>query len=88
MTHEMRVSDEMAQRLRTAFPEATLRVEDESEQHRGHSGWRDGGESHFHVALTAPELAGLSRIERHRRVHTALGAELLNRIHALRLTLG
>jgi BolA protein len=73
--------------LRAAFPSAALSVTDESEGHRGHAGWREGGETHFHVALTSPDLAGLSRIDRHRAVHAALGPEIMGRVHALRLTL-
>jgi BolA protein len=88
MTKELRVCDEISQRLYAAFPGAELRVEDESEQHRGHGGWREGGQTHFHVALRCAELAPLSRIARHRRVHEALGRDLVGRIHALRLTLG
>jgi BolA protein len=88
MTDEMRVSAEMMARLRAAFPQAEVTVEDESDQHHGHSGWREGGQTHFHVALKSAELAGLSRIARHRRVHEVLGPTLMTRIHALRLTLG
>jgi BolA family transcriptional regulator, general stress-responsive regulator len=73
--------------LRQAFPGAQIRVEDESEGHRGHAGWREGGQTHFHIALTSPKLAGLSRIARHRAVHAALGAALIAQIHALRMTL-
>ena len=81
------VSALIAHRLQAAFTPRVLAVEDESEQHRGHGGWREGGETHFHVRLSAPELDGLSRLARHRAVHAALGAELIARIHALRLTL-
>jgi BolA family transcriptional regulator, general stress-responsive regulator len=88
MTNELRVCDEISQRLRAAFPDAELRVEDESEEHRGHGGWREGGQTHFHIALRSAELAPLTRIARHRRVHEALGKDLVARIHALRLTLG
>ena len=88
MQPQIRVIDEMEARLRAAFTVAELEIEDESESHRGHSGWREGGQTHFHVRLAAPELAGLSRIERHRAVHAALGADLVGRIHALRMTLG
>jgi len=73
--------------LRRAFPDAEILVEDESEGHRGHAGWREGGQTHFHVALRSGSLAGLSRIDRHRAVHSALGAELIAKIHALRMTL-
>jgi len=37
------------------------------------------------VAIAAPEFAGLSRVAKHRAVHSALGAELIARIHALSL---
>ncbi len=83
-----RVIDEMEERLRAAFAVTELEIEDESESHRGHAGWREGGETHFHVRLAAPELDRLSRIERHRAVHAALGPDLVGRIHALRMTLG
>ncbi|WP_417599988.1 BolA family protein [Pararhodobacter oceanensis] len=87
MSDDIRISDQIEARLRAAFTPEALSVEDESESHRGHAGWRDGGQTHFHVALQAPELKGLSRLARHRAVHAALGAELIARIHALRLTL-
>jgi BolA family transcriptional regulator, general stress-responsive regulator len=88
MQTQNRVIDEMEARLRSAFTVAELEIEDESDRHRGHAGWREGGETHFHIRLAAPELAPLSRIERHRAVHAALGADLVARIHALRMTLG
>jgi len=88
MNPQNRVIDEMETRLRASFTVTELEIEDESESHRGHAGWREGGQSHFHVRLVAPELAGLSRIARHRAVHGALGPDLVGRIHALRMTLG
>lgn len=74
-------------RLRAAFTVTALLVEDESHQHHGHAGWREEGETHFHIALQSPDFAGLSRIAQHRAVHAALG-DLVPRIHALRMTLG
>ena len=62
-----------------------LEVHDESEQHRGHGGWKEGGETHFRVAIKAADFAPMTRIARHRAVHAALGAELVGRIHALTL---
>ncbi len=88
MNPQIRVIDEMEDRLRAAFTVTELQIEDESESHRGHSGWREGGQTHFHIRLTAPELEGLTRIGRHRAVHEALGPDLVGRIHALRMTLG
>lgn len=82
----MGIADEIHARLATAFAPTTLQVLDESEKHRGHAGYSDGGESHFHVAIAAAAFAPMSRIERHRAVHAALG-EIVGRIHALGLTI-
>lgn len=84
----MRVSEEIRAKLQGAFAPVALDVIDESEKHRGHAGHREGGESHFHVVLRAPAFAAMTRIERHRAVHAALGADLVGRIHALSLDLG
>ncbi|MCL4153246.1 UNVERIFIED_CONTAM: hypothetical protein GTU68_020176 [Idotea baltica] len=81
----MPVKDEIEQALRISFAVKKLVVEDVSEAHRGHAGFQEGGESHFDVAIAAPEFAGMSRLARHRAVHSALGAELISRIHALSL---
>ncbi len=78
---------EIEQKLSARFQMTELRVRDDSERHRGHSGYREGGGSHFHVRLRAAELAGMGRIARHRAVHDALGPELMADIHALSLDL-
>jgi BolA protein len=77
----------MARKLTEAFAPARLEVIDESESHRGHSGWRDGGETHFRIVMRAAAFADLSRVERSRAVHAALADELAGRVHALALDL-
>ncbi len=81
------VADAIRRKLAGAFQPTRLEVIDESEQHRGHGGWREGGETHFRVVMRAPALAGLSRVERSRAVHKVLDAELAGRVHALALDL-
>lgn len=81
----MSVTEEIEARLAAAFKPRRLEVVDESERHRGHAGYREGGESHFRVTIEAEGFAGLSRIARHRAVHDALGKDLVARIHALAL---
>ena len=75
--------EKIRRRLEDAFAPRRLEVIDESEAHRGHAGYRDGGESHFRVKIAATALGPLDRIARHRAVHAAIGAELLSEIHAL-----
>lgn len=81
----MSVSDDIYQKLSKAFDPQSLEVFDESEQHRGHGGWREGGETHFRVAMTASSLASLSRVNRDRAVYKALADELAGPVHALAL---
>lgn len=83
----MKRSDEIRQRLEAAFAPAVIEVEDESEKHRGHAGYQEGGQSHFRVTLRSAAFAGKSRIARHRAVHDALGRDLMGAIHALALDL-
>ncbi|WP_170374562.1 BolA family protein [Ruegeria atlantica] len=83
----MSVSDEIHQRLETAFNPRELEVIDDSESHRGHAGYQDGGESHFNVRIRASAFEGQSRVASHRAVHKALG-DIVPRIHALALDIG
>jgi len=45
-----------------------------------------GAESHFRVVIVSPVFERMSLLQRHRMVHTALGEELLESIHALTIT--
>ncbi|MDF3605975.1 BolA family transcriptional regulator [Paracoccus sp. DMF-8] len=79
------IVDEMRDRLAALSPEQ-LEVLDESEGHRGHSGWRDGGQTHFRIRMTSARFNDLNRLARHRLVHDTLG-DIVPRIHALALEL-
>jgi len=78
-------TEKIETRLREAFAPRVLDVVDESERHRGHAGYQEGGESHYRVTIESEAFQGLGRIERHRAVHAALGPELVAEIHALAL---
>jgi BolA family transcriptional regulator, general stress-responsive regulator len=78
--------EKIEKRLRDAFNPRVLEVVDESERHRGHAGYQEGGQSHYKVVIESEAFAGLSRIARHRAVHEALGRELVAEIHALALS--
>lgn len=77
------VGDRITATLKAAFQPSRLEVVDESEHHKGHAGWREGGETHFRVRIAAPAFAGKSRLEIHRAINEALSDELANGVHAL-----
>ncbi|WP_170476707.1 BolA family protein [Ruegeria arenilitoris] len=80
----MSITDEIRARLQATFDPSELDVIDDSESHRGHAGFREGGESHFNVRIRSEAFQGQSRVARHRAVHAALG-DVVPRIHALAL---
>ena len=79
------IADEMRERLAVLTP-SRLEIIDESEDHRGHSGYREGGQSHFRIRMVSSAFAGRSRLQRHRLIHETLG-DIVPRIHALALEL-
>lgn len=79
----MSVKDRIVTKLTTAFEPVELEVIDESDRHKGHGGWREGGETHFRVIIVSERFRGETRIACHRLVNEALKAELEDRVHAL-----
>ena len=77
------VTDAITRKLEAAFSPERLEVEDDSARHSGHSGSREGGESHFNVTIVAAAFAGVSRVQRQRQVYSALAEELAGPVHAL-----
>ena len=79
----MGLETEIRSALEGAFQPTLLEVHDESEAHRGHAGYQEGGESHWRVVIAAPALGPMTRLARHRAVHAALGPGIIGRLHAL-----
>ena len=71
-------------RLMQALSPSELDIEDESRQHAGHAGARDG-RGHFRVRITAAAFTGQPLLVRHRRVYAVLGDLMQTDIHALAL---
>lgn len=64
-----------------------LEIMDQSHLHSGHMGMPDNpAETHFKICIVSDHFQNLTRLERHRYVHTLLKEEL-QYIHALSLTL-
>ena len=81
----MTLAETIRARLAALQP-VSVEVVDESEQHHGHSGWREGGGTHWRVAIVSPRFAGQSPVARHRMVYQAIGELMQNPIHALAIT--
>ena len=77
----MNLEEMIRQRLSRLSPES-LEVFDDSSEHAGHAGARDGG-GHFQLVIVAREFAGKTAVARHRLVYDALSDLMPKQIHAL-----
>ncbi|HXH54040.1 MAG TPA: BolA family protein [Sphingomicrobium sp.] len=77
------VASEMLERLNSSLGPTQIELSDDSDKHRGHSGYNPAGESHFTLRIESPAFAGKSRVERQRMVYSALGDLMRERVHAL-----
>jgi stress-induced morphogen len=67
--------DDITARIRTALPDAEVRVVDTT-----------GGGDHFQATVVSSAFADKGLIDRHRLVYAALGEAMRGPIHALALT--
>ena len=74
--------ERMRARLEAALTPERLEIGDDSAQHVGHAGARDG-RGHYSVAIVSAAFAGKSAVARHRMVYAALGDMMRADIHAL-----
>ena len=79
----MSMKESIIERLTAAFRPLALEVIDESDQHAGHGGWREGQTTHVRLRITSAAFAGKSRVEVHRAVNAALADAFANGLHAL-----
>ncbi len=81
----MAVAETMERKLTEALAPQRLKIVDDSEKHKGHAGFREGGETHFRVEVVSEAFTGQNQVARQRRVYEILAAELADRVHALQL---
>jgi BolA protein len=81
-------ADERVAKLRNAIERAlapaTVTIQDDSAQHAGHAGAREGG--HFRVLVVSERFRGRARIERHRLVYEAVRELMGTEVHALNIS--
>jgi BolA protein len=82
----MSIAERINKKLTEALSPTVLEVVDESAKHKGHGGWREGGETHFNVTVVSDAFEGKSRVDRQRMVYALLADEMAERVHALALT--
>ncbi len=81
----MAVAETIEHKLTEALAPQRLKIVDDSEKHKGHAGYREGGETHFSVEVVSAAFTGQNRVARQRRVYEILAEELAAGVHALQL---
>ncbi len=77
----MSVTETIRQRLASLEP-TTLELFDDSHEHVGHAGAKDGG-GHYQVLIACTQFAGKSALARHRMVYATVADMMQRDIHAL-----
>jgi len=77
----MNTEEMIRERLSGLAPDA-LEVFDDSRDHAGHAGAKDGG-GHYQLVIVSRQFAGKNALARHRLVYEALSDLMPKRIHAL-----
>jgi BolA family transcriptional regulator, general stress-responsive regulator len=80
MTATARV-EKIRQALTARLAPVSLEIRDDSAQHAGHAGAREGG--HFSVIVVSEQFAGRTRMQRHQLVYAAVSELMRTDIHAL-----
>lgn len=81
----MSLAESMRAKLEATLKPFRLEIVDDSESHRGHGGWREGGETHFNMEVVSAVFEGETRVSRQRMVFDVLAEELAGPVHALSL---
>ena len=79
----MGMKESITTKLNNAFSPDYLEVIDESDQHAGHGGWREGQTTHVRIRLRSAAFSGKNRVSIHREINQLLADELAAGLHAL-----
>ena len=76
--------DEIEKKLRNNLDPIEFDIWDESHEHKGHVGAKDGA-SHFFLRVVSSKFTNLNRIQRQKLVYGILDGYIPKKIHALSL---
>ncbi len=82
------IEQRIIEKLTNSFQPQELEIINQSNQHSGHAGSPETGESHFHIKILSDKFKGLSKVEAQRQIYSVLSAEMEEGIHALSLNVG
>ena len=83
MDKKIKISTTMEEKLQKRFSPVMLKIEDVSEMHRGHGGFKEGGETHFIIYIDSEEFKDKNKLAVHRLINEELKEEWENGVHSI-----
>ena len=83
MNKKNKISISIREKLKIKFMPNLIEVEDVSEMHRGHNGFKEGGETHFVVYIDSNQFKNKNKLEIHRLINEELKEEWANGVHSI-----
>ena len=83
MNAKIKISTSIEQKLKKEFSPIKLIIQDVSETHRGHTGFKEGGESHFIIKIKSNYFKDMSKLQIHRLINEVLKEEWTNGVHSI-----
>ena len=77
------ISTSIEHKLKKNFSPTELIIQDVSEMHRGHAGFKEGGESHFIVKIKSNYFKDMTKLEIHRFINETLKEEWALGVHSI-----
>ena len=79
----MAIKENMYKKLESELNPSHLEIIDDSEKHRGHAGYKEGGGTHFTIHIKSDNFNSKSKVAIHKMIYKILDEELKTRVHAL-----
>ena len=83
MNAKINISNSIEQKLKKEFSPIKLVINDVSERHRGHAGFKEGGESHFIIKIKSNYFKNMNKLQIHRLINEVLKEEWANGVHSI-----
>ena len=83
MVKKFFISTSIEHKLKKKFSPTELIIQDVSEMHRGHAGFKEGGESHFIVKIKSNYFKDMAKLEIHRLINDVLKEEWALGVHSI-----
>lgn len=81
----MTIINQITSKLLCSLNPTHLEVTDESSDHFGHAGYREGEVTHIKIIVRSDVFQGMTKLAMHRLIYKIINEELALQIHAIKI---